>query len=141
MPSMNASGTNTTTGVSVEPTSGPVISFADRPIAATGESPAAAWVAMLSTTTIASSITSPTAAAIPPSVIRLKLVPSSFIATSAARIVTGMTTTATAAVPTVAPHRCPLLRNPTMIPTDKSSPNRMLSHTLPTDSFTRIDWS
>ena len=51
------------------------------------------------------------------------------------------TTTATAAVPTVAPHRCPLLRNPTMIPTDKSSPNRMLSYTLPTDSFTRIDWS
>ena len=54
------------------------------------------WIA--STTTMASSMTSPMAAAMPPSVIRLKVRPVSFIDTSVISTVTGMTVVATSVV-------------------------------------------
>ena len=72
-PSRNASGTKTTTGVSVEPTSGGPISRIASWTASTEPSPRTRFVWMFSMTTIASSMTRPIAAAIPPSVIRLKL--------------------------------------------------------------------
>ena len=54
---------------------------------------------MFSTTTIASSITSPTAAARPPSVIRLKLSPSMRSAMKVTASVTGITSPVTSDVP------------------------------------------
>ena len=49
----------------------------------------------MSSKLIASSITSPMAAAMPPSVIRLKFMPQSFITTIVTRTVTGITIVAT----------------------------------------------
>src|SRR6266852_5098697 len=54
---------------------------------------------MFSTTTIASSITRPMAAATPPRVIRSKLSPPRYIARNVASTVTGITRTATKVVP------------------------------------------
>ena len=66
-------GRKTTIGVIVEPTKGTVISCNALRIAWRRVCPASRWSTMFSTTTMASSITRPTAAASPPSVIRLKL--------------------------------------------------------------------
>ena len=54
---------------------------------------------MFSTTTMASSITSPTAAASPPSVIRLKLCPSTRSTMNVTAMVAGITSPATSEVP------------------------------------------
>ena len=83
------SGRNTTIGVSVEPISGTVSSLSALAVACSGPSPLSRCSTMFSTTTILSSITRPTAAARPPSVIRLKLWPSIFIAMNVTTIVTG----------------------------------------------------
>ncbi len=98
MPSRNVSGMNTTTGVSVEPTSGRRISPMPASTATTRLVPSLSRVWIASTTTMASSMTSPMAAAMPPSVIRLKVRPVSFIDTSVIRTVTGMTVVATSVV-------------------------------------------
>ena len=78
---MNASGTNTSTVVSVEPMTAPVISF---DAASTGSAdlallsatpPGVRWREMFSTTTTVSSMMRPTATARPPSDIRLSVSP------------------------------------------------------------------
>src|SRR5664279_323083 len=73
LPLIAISGRKTTIGVMVEPISGTVISFNALRMASSFPCPASRCNATFSTTTMASSITSPTAAASPPSVIRLKL--------------------------------------------------------------------
>ena len=67
------SGKKTTIGVSVDPISGIVSSSSALAVAWSGPSPPSRCSTMFSTITILSSITRPTAAANPPSVIRLKL--------------------------------------------------------------------
>ena len=89
-PSRKAKGMKTTTGVSVLPTrAGPTSCVTDR-MAWDGDWPASSFAWMASTTTIASSITMPMAAAIPPSVIRLKLMWKMRITTSVTSTVTGI---------------------------------------------------
>ena len=61
--------------------------------------PAAILANMASTTTMASSITRPMAAAMPPSVIMLKLMSTSFIATSVISTVMGIATMAVSTLP------------------------------------------
>ena len=94
--------------------------------------PASRCSTMFSTTTIASSITSPTAAASPPSVIRLKLWPSSFSAMNVTSTVTGITRPATSEVPQSR-------RNSTMMIDASTSPIRIASRTLRIDSRTIVD--
>ena len=72
------SGRKTTTGVMVEKTSGRVTSASALRTACTRVSPESRCSTMFSTTTMASSMTRPIAAASPPSVIRLKLWPMIF---------------------------------------------------------------
>ncbi len=79
-PVMEIKGRNTTIGVSVEPISGTVSSLRALLVASSGPSPPSRCRTMFSTTTMASSITNPPAAASPPSVIMLKLWPSTFMA-------------------------------------------------------------
>ena len=67
------SGRKTTIGVNVDPMRGTVSSFNALAVASNGPCPASRCKTMFSTTTILSSITSPTAAASPPRVMRLKL--------------------------------------------------------------------
>ena len=83
---------------------------------------------------MASSITSPTAAARPPSVIRLKLSPMNRNAMKVTAMVAGITRPATSEVPQSR-------RNSTMISEAKSRPSRMASRTLLMDSVTIRDWS
>ena len=89
---------------------------------------------MTSTTTMASSITRPIAAAMPPSVIRLNVRPASFIATSVRSTVTGMTAIATSVVRQ-------RLRKKYRMTTERAMPNRIASHTLRTELRTISDWS
>ena len=89
---------------------------------------------MFSTTTILSSITNPTAAARPPSVIRLKLWPSTFIAMNVMTIVTGTTNPVMTAVPQS--RKKSQMMNPA-----RNRPMMMASRTLPIDSVTMFDWS
>src|SRR5881396_2041553 len=72
-PVIDMSGRNTTIGVIVDPTSGTRISAIALRMASARSCPASRCITMFSTTTIASSMTRPTAAARPPSVMRLKL--------------------------------------------------------------------
>ena len=72
-PVIEMSGKNTTIGVTVEPTRGTRISRMARRIASARDCPESRWRTIFSTTTMASSMTKPTAAARPPRVIRLKL--------------------------------------------------------------------
>ncbi len=93
-----ASGRNTTTGVSVLPTSGrPTSRMASR-AAVIRSRPAQSLAYIASTTTIASSITRPIDAAMPPSVIRLKLMPRAYIPASVLSTVTGIASAATTVV-------------------------------------------
>ena len=87
---------------------------------------------MFSTTTILSSITRPTAAASPPSVIRLKLWPSIFIAMNVTTIVTGTTRPVMTAVPQSR-------RKSQMISPARMSPMTIASRTLAIDSVTIVD--
>ena len=89
---------------------------------------------MFSTTTILSSMTSPTAAARPPSVIRLKLWPRTFIAMKVTTIVTGTTRPVISAVPQSR-------RNSQMIRPARKRPMMIASRTLAIDSLTMFDWS
>ena len=89
---------------------------------------------MFSTTTMASSITSPTAAASPPSVIRLKLWPRSAQRDEGHRMVAGITSPATSDVPQSR-------RNSTMMMEARIRPIRMASRTLLMESPTISDWS
>ena len=99
MPDKNASGMNTTTGVSVEPISGVKISPMASWIPASRGRPAAIFTHIASTTMIALSISSPMDAAMPPSVIMLKLMPASFMAMSVIRTVIGIVTMAVHTLP------------------------------------------
>ena len=126
------SGRNTTIGVSVEPISGTVSSFSALAVASSGPSPPSRCSTMFSTTTILSSMTSPTAAARPPSVIRLKLWPSIFIAMNVTTIVTGTTSPVMTAVPQSR-------RNSQMIRPARNSPMMIASRTLAIDSLTMFD--
>ena len=87
---------------------------------------------MFSTTTMASSITSPTAAARPPSVIRLKLSFSTRSAMNVTAMVAGITRPATSDVPQSR-------RNSTMISDASTRPIRMASRTLLIESLTISD--
>ena len=87
---------------------------------------------MFSTTTMASSITSPTAAASPPSVIRLKLSSIARSTMNVTPIVAGITSPATSDVPQSR-------RNSTMISEARTSPSRIASRTLLIESFTISD--
>ncbi len=87
---------------------------------------------MFSTTTMASSITSPTAAARPPSVIRLKVWPSARRAMKVTAMVAGITRPATSDVPQSR-------RNSTMMSEASTSPSRMASRTLLMESLTISD--
>ena len=62
-PVITISGTNTTIGVTVDPSSGMVISLRALRMAFSRDCPRSRWSTMFSTTTMASSMTSPTAAA------------------------------------------------------------------------------
>ena len=133
-PVIEIRGKNTTMGVKVEPSSGVVISRSAAPMACMRGSPASRCRTMFSTTTIASSITNPTAAARPPRVMRLKLCPSSRSTISVTSTVTGITRPATMDVP-----QSP--RNTTIMIEARTSPRTMASRTLLIDSLTRTDWS
>src|SRR5271167_472175 len=131
-PVVAINGTNTTIGVMVENTSGVVISRKALLIASSRPCPASRCSATFSTTTIASSMTSPTAAARPPSVIRLKLWFSSLRIMKVINTVTGITKTATIEVP----QSC---RNNTIINDASTTPIRIASRTLLIDSVTISD--
>ena len=87
---------------------------------------------MFSTTTMASSITRPTAAARPPRVIRLKLSSMTRSAMKVTAMVAGITRPATSEVPQSR-------RNSTMISDASTSPMRMASRTLSMESLTISD--
>jgi len=83
---------------------------------------------------MASSITNPTAAANPPSVIRLKLCPNIFRAMKVTQMVMGMTIPAT--------NELPQSRRNKISTIDAStSPSKMASRTLLIESRTIPDWS
>src|ERR1019366_7349100 len=134
LPLVSVSGKNTTTGVIVEPMSGVVISFSALRTASDRFSPASRCITMFSTTTMASSITSPMAAARPPSVIRLKLWPMPQSTRMVTAMVTGMTRPATS--DDVQSRR---KRNRMM--QARISPMKMASRTLEIESRTSCDWS
>ena len=133
-PVMDTSGKNTTIGVIVEPTSGTRISLSALRIASPRDCPESRCITMFSTTTIASSITSPTAAASPPSVIRSKLSPSHRSTISVIAMVAGITSPATMELPQSR-------RKSTRIIAASTSPIRMASRTLVIESRTNCDWS
>ncbi len=133
-PVMVMSGRKTTIGVNVDPISGTASSFSALAVAASGPSPPSRCSTMFSTTTIASSMTRPTAAARPPSVIRLKLCPSIFITMNVTTIVTGTTRP----VLTAAPHS---RRNSQIMIAASTSPMTIASRTLLIESSTMPDWS
>ncbi len=133
-PVMEISGTKTTMGVMVEPTSGTRISRIALRMASARVWPASRCMTMFSTTTMASSITRPTAAASPPSVIRLKVSPSTRRAMKVTAMVAGITRPATSEVPQSR-------RNSTMMRDARIRPNRMASRTLSIELFTISDWS
>ena len=126
------SGRNTTIGVRVEPMSGTVNSFSALAVACRGPSPPSRCRTMFSTTTILSSMTSPTAAASPPSVIRLNVWPRIFIAMKVTTIVTGTTSPVITAVPQSR-------RKSQMMRPARASPMMMASRTLAIDSVTMLD--
>ena len=101
-------------------------------MASARDCPASRCKTMFSTTTMASSITSPTAAARPPSVIRLKLCPRNRRAMKVTAMVAGITSPATSEVPQSR-------RNSTMMNEASTSPSRMASRTLLMDSVTNSD--
>ena len=87
---------------------------------------------MFSTTTIASSITKPTAAASPPSVIRLKLSPIRRSTMNVTASVAGMTRPATSDVPQSR-------KNTTMMSEASTRPRITASRTLLIESLTMFD--
>ncbi len=133
-PVIATSGRNTTIGVIVEPTSGALISWMALRIASPRDCPLSRCITMFSTTTIASSMTRPTAAARPPSVIRLKLSPSSRRTMNVTASVAGITSPATSEVPQSR-------RNSTMMSDASTSPRITASRTLLIESPTMSDWS
>ena len=133
-PAIETSGRKTTIGVMVEPISGMVISSSALWIACSRVCPASRCSTMFSTTTMAVSITKPTAAARPPSVIRLKLSPINLSAIKVSAMVAGIISPATMEVPQSR-------RKITRIIAARMSPMRMASRTLAIDCFTMSDWS
>ncbi len=133
-PVIEISGRNTTMGVNVDPTSGTVISRRALRTASARLCPESRCRMMFSTTTMASSMTSPTAAASPPRVIRLKLSPMTRRAMKVSATVAGITSPATRDVPQSR-------RNSTRISDARTSPTRMASRTLLMESLTISDWS
>ena len=133
-PSRKASGMKTTTGVSVDPTSGAMMSPRPSRMACRRSPPLRMRAWMDSTTTMASSMTKPIAAAMPPRVMRLKLIPSRCMTTRVMSTATGMTVTAVSVVPQ-------LRRKRKMMTTERIRPKTMDSQTPPTDERTRTDWS
>ncbi len=131
-PVIEISGRKTTIGVMVEPTSGLLISRIALRIASDRSWPASRCSTMFSTTTMASSITSPTAAAKPPSVMRLKLSPRMRSAMKVTAIVAGITRPATSEVPQSR-------RNRTSMITASTRPIRIASRTLLMESLTISD--
>ena len=131
-PVIEINGRNTTIGVMVDPTSGTRISRMALRIASARGCPASRCVTMFSTTTIASSMTRPTAAASPPSVIRLKLSPSTRSVMNVTASVAGITRPATSEVPQSR-------RNSTMISDASTSPMITASRTLVIESLTSSD--
>ena len=131
-PVIRTSGRNTTIGVIVDPMSGTRISAIALRIASARSCPASRCSTMFSTTTIASSMTRPTAAARPPSVIRLKLSPSRRRAMNVIASVAGITRPATSDVPQSR-------RNSTMMSDASTKPMITASRTLAMESFTRSD--
>ena len=89
---------------------------------------------MFSTTTIASSITRPIAAATPPKVMRSKDRPTTYMARNVARTVTGMTRMATNVVPQ-------LRRKAQRMATESRRPIRIASRTEVMEALTSSDWS
>ena len=133
-PVMLISGRKTTIGVSVDPISGMVSSFSALAVARNGPSPPSRCRTIFSTTTIASSITSPPAAASPPNVIMLKLWPMIFITMNVTIIVTGTTRPVMMAVPQSR-------RKSQIISPARKSPMTIASRTLPIEALTMLDWS
>jgi hypothetical protein len=133
-PVIETSGRKTTIGVIVEPISGTRISAMALRIACARSWPASRCITMFSTTTMASSMTRPTAAARPPSVIRLKLSPRARSTIKVIASVAGITRPATSEVPQSR-------RNRTMISDASTTPISTASRTLLIESFTRSDWS
>ena len=121
-------------GVMVEPSRGTRISRMALRMASARDWPASRCITMFSTTTMASSITSPTAAARPPSVIRLNVWSSMRRMMNVTPMVAGITRPATREVPQSR-------RNSTMIKDARISPIRMASRTLSMESLTISDWS
>ena len=133
-PVIEMSGRKTTIGVMVDPINGTRISRIALRIASARDWPESRCITMFSTTTMASSITSPTAAANPPRVMRLKLSPITFSTMNVTPMVAGITSPATRDVPQSR-------RNRTMMSDARIKPSRMASRTLLIESFTSSDWS
>ena len=89
---------------------------------------------MFSTTTMASSITRPMAAASPPSVIRLKLSPMSHSTTMVTAMVTGITSPAIS-------EEVQSRRNRNRMMQARMRPMKIASRTLEIESRTSCDWS
>jgi len=132
MPLKKASGIKTTTGVSVDPTSGLKISPIDSLIARSlsGINEILVWIA--SATTIASSMMRPIAEAIPPRVMRLKVKPLNFMAASVTSTVTGIAIMVRKVVRQLRKKR-------NIINIDRMRPKIIASQTLPTEALTISD--
>ncbi len=134
MPPRKIRGTKTMMGLRVEPMRAGVSSWIALRAASRGVWPIDRCTAMFSTMTIASSITTPTEAAMPPRVMMLKLMLKSFMKTMATRVEIGITSAATTVVRQ-------LFRKPTRTAMERTRPITMLSVTLEMESRTRMDWS
>ena len=133
-PVVAISGRKTTTGVMVEKTSGVASSCSAMRMAVVRDWPASRWTTMFSTTTMASSMTRPMAAARPPRVIRLKDCPMAQRKRIVTATVTGITRPATSELDQSRRKRKRIMQAST-------SPMKMASRTLAMDSRTSSDWS
>ena len=133
-PVMETRGRKTTMGVIVEPIRGTVISFSALWMASRRPWPASRCKTIFSRTTMASSMTNPTAAARPPKVMRLKDWPVSFRTIKVMSNVAGITRPATSDVPQSR-------RNRTRMMEESNNPSKTASRTLAMDSRTMVDWS
>ncbi len=131
-PVIEMSGRKTTIGVMVEPISGTMSSRRALCTARARSCPASRCRTIFSSTTMASSMTKPTAAASPPRVIRLKLWPVKRSTMKVMSSVTGMTSPATNDVPQSR-------KNSTSTTEDNRMPRRTASRTLEIESWTIMD--
>ncbi len=131
-PVVEMSGRKTTIGVIVEPIRGIVNSRSALWMARERLWPASRCNTMFSSTTMASSMTRPTAAASPPRVIRLKLWPVNLRTMKVMSSVAGMTKPATSELPQSR-------KKSTRMIEESTNPSSTASRTLEMESWTMVD--